>query len=93
MEKEEENKAKNSGAVKRLKDTLTNRQGTVIDLDEFSNRNISLIFNHILKTCILHRKAIGGLGNKMLEKIEENGNNPETTGQDPAKKDKKCCIF
>ena len=93
MEKEADNINKNTGAVKVLKDTLIKRQGTVIDLEEFSNRNIALIFNHILKTCILHRKATGGKGNKMLAKIEENGNTDDSTTAEAKKKSKKCSIF
>ena len=59
MEKEE-NKDKSVGAVETLTKQVKDKSGAVLQIKEFSNQNISLIFNHILKVCIQKRKEREG---------------------------------
>ena len=53
---DEEVKDKCSAAVKDLSNLLKSKNASVLEVREFSNQNVSLIFNHLLKVCINHRK-------------------------------------
>ena len=58
MQKEIDNAEKFVGSVQKLKTYLLEQNDTVLEIKNFSHHNISLIFNHILKACILKRKTM-----------------------------------
>ncbi len=69
FEKERENLEKSKDGVKNLRAVIDHNN--YLEIDVFSHKNVSLIFNYILKACILHRKQNGKIV-KMIHKIEQN---------------------
>jgi hypothetical protein len=93
FEKEKENHDKHLGAIAELKNFLARRSQdeSILDIDQFSNRNVSLIFNHILKKCKEARNQRVHTENPALKK-QIKAKTEETDGkQDEGKR--KCSIF
>eukprot|EP00347_Sterkiella_histriomuscorum_P011509 403372182 len=56
MEKEKEKQLEHQGSVQLLRQHIESLNEKVVNIDVLSHHNISLIFNHILKACILKRQ-------------------------------------
>jgi hypothetical protein len=72
-----------------------NKENSIIEIKEFSNTNVSLLFNHILKACIKRReeKTKQGFTSTYGKIVEAAKEEPTTAEEVPAEKKSKCSIF